>query len=164
MIVYEKNNKLNINFDNEVNENPDLQISKEDGKTQILVDGQESGGVPVVEAGDAGKVLSVSSSGTPVWDDRGPLLVTFSGTTADGNAACDKTWEEISAAITAGRTLVIQYQYASAVRQLQYFIARAEVTGFATYIQNPINTNDGYFSVSCTIIDDNTVYIDMTET
>jgi hypothetical protein len=44
MLIYEKNNKLNINFDNEISENPDLQIGKEDGKTQVLVDGQESGG------------------------------------------------------------------------------------------------------------------------
>lgn len=44
MLVYEKNNKLNINFDNEVSEQPDLQISKEDGKTSVKIDGQESGG------------------------------------------------------------------------------------------------------------------------
>jgi hypothetical protein len=44
MLIYEKNNKLNINFDNEVSEQPDLQISKEGDKTQILVDGKESGG------------------------------------------------------------------------------------------------------------------------
>ena len=40
MLVYEKNNKLNINFDNEVSEQPDLQINKEDGKTSITVDGK----------------------------------------------------------------------------------------------------------------------------
>lgn len=44
MLIYEKNNKLNINFDNEVSEQPDLQISKEDGKTSVKIDGQESGG------------------------------------------------------------------------------------------------------------------------
>lgn len=44
MLIYEKNNKLNINFDNEISENPDLQIGKEDGKTEVLVDGQPSGG------------------------------------------------------------------------------------------------------------------------
>jgi hypothetical protein len=44
MLVYEKNNKLNINFDNEISENPDLQIGKEDGKTEVLIDGQPGGG------------------------------------------------------------------------------------------------------------------------
>lgn len=42
MLIYKKNNKLNINFDNEISENPDLQISKEDGKTSVKIDGQES--------------------------------------------------------------------------------------------------------------------------
>ena len=45
MLIYEKNNKLNINFDNEVSEQPDLQISKEDGKTSVTIDGQSGGGV-----------------------------------------------------------------------------------------------------------------------
>lgn len=44
MLIYEKENKLNINFDNEVSEQPDLQISKEDGKTSVTIDGQPSGG------------------------------------------------------------------------------------------------------------------------
>lgn len=44
MLIYEKENKLNINFENSVNETPDLQIGKDGDKTQILVDGQESGG------------------------------------------------------------------------------------------------------------------------
>lgn len=35
MLIYEKNNKLNINFDNEVGENPDVQI----GKDEINLDG-----------------------------------------------------------------------------------------------------------------------------
>lgn len=44
MLIYEKENKLNINFENSVNETPDVQIGKDGDKTQILVDGQESGG------------------------------------------------------------------------------------------------------------------------
>lgn len=61
MLMYEKNNKLNINFDNEVSETPDLQISKEDGKTQVLIDDQSVGGgqLPVVSTGDNGKFLCV---------------------------------------------------------------------------------------------------------
>ncbi len=44
MLVYEKNNKLNINFENSIEEQPDIVLGKEDGKTEILVDGQPSGG------------------------------------------------------------------------------------------------------------------------
>lgn len=44
MLVYEKDNKLNINFDNKVDDSPDLSIGKSGDKTQILVDGQPSGG------------------------------------------------------------------------------------------------------------------------
>ena len=58
MLIYEKNNKLNINFDNEVSEQPDLQISKEDGKTSVKIDGQESGG------GSGGALVIHSINGT----------------------------------------------------------------------------------------------------
>lgn len=58
MLIYEKNNKLNINFDNEVSEQPDLQISKEDGKTSVKIDGQESGG------GSGGTLVVHSIDGT----------------------------------------------------------------------------------------------------
>lgn len=44
MLIYEKENRLNINFENSVNETPDIQIGKDGDKTQILVDGQSSGG------------------------------------------------------------------------------------------------------------------------
>ena len=40
MLIYEKDNKLNINFENSVEETPDLQISKESGKTEVKIDGQ----------------------------------------------------------------------------------------------------------------------------
>lgn len=43
MIIYEKDNKLNINFENIVEGEPDLQISKESGKTEVLIDGQPGG-------------------------------------------------------------------------------------------------------------------------
>lgn len=58
MLIYKKNNKLNINFDNEVSEQPDLQISKEDGKTSVKIDGQESGGGSVTSVnGKTGAVM-----------------------------------------------------------------------------------------------------------
>lgn len=40
MIVYEKNNKLNINFENSVTESPNISIGEEDNKTNILIDGE----------------------------------------------------------------------------------------------------------------------------
>jgi hypothetical protein len=40
MIVYEKNNKLNINFENSVTKSPNISIGEEDNKTKILIDGE----------------------------------------------------------------------------------------------------------------------------
>lgn len=74
MLVYEKNNKLNINFDNEVSENPDLQINKEDGKTQVLIDGQPGG------SGGGGDVEPVVISLTPTSQTGG----TWTGASWEG--------------------------------------------------------------------------------
>lgn len=64
MIVYEKNNKLNISFDNEIKENPDLQIGKSGDKTEILVDGKKNSSIPVpVLPEDIGKAIIVSEDG-----------------------------------------------------------------------------------------------------
>lgn len=43
MLIYEKDNKLNINFENSIEEQPDLQISKSGDKTEVLIDGQPGG-------------------------------------------------------------------------------------------------------------------------
>jgi hypothetical protein len=63
MLIYEKDNKLNINFENSVDGEPDLQIGKDGDKTQILVDGKESdgssGGLPEYTVGDRGKILQI---------------------------------------------------------------------------------------------------------
>lgn len=96
MLIYEKENKLNINFDNEVSEQPDLQISKEDGKTSVKIDGQESGG------GSGGGAFIVH----------------------DNSGTLDKTWEEIYNAMDAGNISVIkanvdesaQFQFISSAR------------------------------------------------
>ena len=44
MLIYEKDNKLNINFENTVDGEPDLQIGKDGDKTEVLIDGQPGGG------------------------------------------------------------------------------------------------------------------------
>lgn len=82
MLIYEKENKLNINFDNEVSEQPDLQISKEDGKTSVKIDGQESGG------GSGSGVFSI-----PIVLDGGTATTTV-------------TREEVSTAIASQKRIV----------------------------------------------------------
>lgn len=59
MLVYEKNNKLNISFDNEIKENPDLQIGKSGDKTEILVDGSSNSGLPEYDDTMEGAVLKL---------------------------------------------------------------------------------------------------------
>lgn len=59
MLVYEKNNKLNISFDNEIKENPDLQIGKSGDKTEILVDGSSNSGLPEYDNTMEGFVLKL---------------------------------------------------------------------------------------------------------
>ena len=78
MLIYEKNNKLNINFDNEVSENPDLQIGKDGDKTEVLVDGKQSGG------------------------SSAPLICT------DTEGTLDKTFTEIYTAFMAGTPVIVQ--------------------------------------------------------
>ena len=63
MLIYEKDNKLNINFENSVTENPDLSIGKSGDKTQILVDGQESGG-------GSGGLLFILDEGDDAYTSR----------------------------------------------------------------------------------------------
>lgn len=98
MLIYEKNNKLNINFDNEVSEQPDLQISKEDGKTSVTIDGQESGG-------GGGETLRAS------FTQNGVVTI------------CDKTIAEIYSAYTAGK-----YVYAGLAGFLYYLTSVSETT------------------------------------
>jgi hypothetical protein len=59
MLIYEKNNKLNISFDNDIKENPDLQIGKSGDKTEILVDGNSNSGLPEYDDTMAGYVLKL---------------------------------------------------------------------------------------------------------
>ena len=86
MIIYEKDNKLNINFENSVEEPPDLQIGKSGDKTQISVNGQSSGG--------GSFVIRVNE----VKMDLGTKY------------ELDKTWQEISDAIESGMyCCIIEY-------------------------------------------------------
>jgi hypothetical protein len=81
MLIYEKDNKLNINFENSVNESPDLQICKSGDKTEVLIDGQSGGG------GSGGGIMQV---------------IATSGTS-------DKTLGELLTAYDAGTTIIVSY-------------------------------------------------------
>jgi hypothetical protein len=80
MLIYEKDNKLNINFENSVNESPDLQIGKSGDKTEVLIDGQPGGG---------------SGGGT--------LVCHLNGETG----TLDKTWAEIKNAALNGLSVIV---------------------------------------------------------
>lgn len=59
MLIYEKDNKLNINFENSTEQQPDISIGKEDGKTEIMVDGQKDSSLPDISQAEAGYVLKL---------------------------------------------------------------------------------------------------------
>jgi hypothetical protein len=59
MLIYEKDNKLNINFENSTEEQPDISIGKENGKTEIMVDGQKDSSLPDISQAEAGYVLKL---------------------------------------------------------------------------------------------------------
>ena len=108
--------------------------------------------VPNPTSNDTGKVLAVNSLGRPVWEDKGPLVVTFSGTTAGGSAACDKTWSEIQAALTAGRPLTLQYANSASTYQMLVETRSNRVAGHYTYIERPDNIGSGvYRSINCSL-------------
>ncbi len=87
MLIYEKENKLNINFDNEVSGQPDLQISKEDGKTSVTIDGQPSGG------GSGG----------------GATIINAIGPGSDANFYIDATWQELYDRMASGEIMYVKW-------------------------------------------------------
>jgi hypothetical protein len=108
MLIYEKNNKLNINFDNEISENPDLQIGKEDGKTSVTIDGQPGEGLPPATSEDVGKSVIVDENGGYALGEaggQGPLYITVHETGVPSTRACSVTVEDIKAANSAGRPI-----------------------------------------------------------
>lgn len=115
-VLYELNNAL---------ENPPLEddvsnallppaTAEDEGKVVSVTETGEYGlstiesGLPVATSEDAGKVVAVDETGAyELVEDKcsTPLVVTFSGTSADDDASCDKTWDEIVAA----SELVLRY-------------------------------------------------------
>lgn len=68
MFIYEKENKLNIIFNESMpSENPDVVISKEGETVSIVVTG-EAAILPTITAEDKGKFLTVDTeTGKAVW-------------------------------------------------------------------------------------------------
>jgi hypothetical protein len=124
MLIYEKDNKLNINFDNEVSENPDLQIGKEDGKTSVTIDGQQNSSIPVpVLPEDVGKAVVVDENG-------GYMLAEMSGGDADieyvnimatsastPTYSADKTYAEIVELLNDGKLVYFRMKRGNQLRQ-----------------------------------------------
>ena len=78
MLIYEKDNKLNINFENSVDGEPDLQIGKSRDKTEVLIDGQPGSG-----------------------GSNAPLICT------DTAGTLDKTMGEIQTAYISGKNIFV---------------------------------------------------------
>ena len=76
MLIYEKENKLNINFDNSTEAEPDVVISKEDGQVNI-----EAGGEPV---GGGSAILHLTFT-----KDRTTKVISCSKTIAEIKSAYD---------------------------------------------------------------------------
>ena len=112
MLIYEKDNKLNISFENNMDET-DIVVGKDEvkiGEATI----SDNNVLPVPEEGDTGKVPVVQSDGSYALDNVGggsePFVVMFSGTTANSDAACDKTFDEISESYADGKDIVLKYR------------------------------------------------------
>lgn len=85
MLIYEKDNKLNINFENTVDGEPDLQIGKDGDKTEVLIDGQPGG----------------SGGGAE------PVIVTVTLTSETEGTWSGATWEELVNAYYHGCAFVM---------------------------------------------------------
>lgn len=72
MLIYEKNNKLNIVFNSSTPvEEPDVVISKEGDVVSLDISGEASM-LPAFNDDDKGKVLTIDSvTGLPVWAESG---------------------------------------------------------------------------------------------
>lgn len=123
---------------------------------------------PVPQPGQE-TVLACDENGVAYWDNRGlyenPLVVTFSGTTASGNAVCDRTWTAINNAILAGRLIVARWRNTSGefVYLLVTYRQGVSLRGVNLDIFSPADPADGYSRLLCSIESSGTVYIEDNE-
>jgi hypothetical protein len=101
MLIYEKNNKLNINFDpsKSIEGTPDIQIGENEiklGDAEITSENV----LPTPTNEDVGKVPTVKEDGSYALANAGggDFRVTFSVDQND-SVTCDKTYSEIAQAI-----------------------------------------------------------------
>lgn len=103
MLIYEKDNKLNINFENSMQETPDLQIGKDGDKTEVLIDGSSNPTIPTPAIEDNGKFLGVSNGEYALASAGGsnaPIYIEFSNNATTWTSA--KSFQEIVTAYMAG--------------------------------------------------------------
>lgn len=143
MLIYEKNNKLNINFDNEISENPDVQIGKDGDKTEVLINGSSNPAIPVpVLPEDVGKTIVVNEDGSYALAEAGGgsniFRVIISG--EGKNITADKSYEEILVAYTNG-SLVF------AVQNDEYilYLTHKSKTGNLKFTSYDASTGSGGF-------------------
>lgn len=117
MLIYEKDNKLNISFENNMEET-DIVVGKDEvkiGEATI----SDSNVLPVPEEGDTGKVPTVQDDGTYALANASggsePLVVTFDYNSHDQEWSVDKTFAEIDNAYNSGSTIIFFINYFTGV-------------------------------------------------
>lgn len=104
-------------------------------------------------------ILCSKLAAASVLPAEGAFVAMFSGTTADSDAACDKTFAQIKAAFDAGRTVVFQYAAATeTVELLKSSVGTTQYNGAYTTLVPDENAGiaSGTF-VYCGIVSDDTV-------
>ena len=130
-----------------------------DGTTGYSVYDQTYHNVPPVGNANNGKVLTSHGSYYSWSDAPGPLVVTFSGTTAGGNAACNKTWAQVHA---AGTNVQLLYTINNKLYQLFTVISSTEITGDYLYLEDAEDINSGFIKIHV-VLNANTVEVDYFE-
>ncbi len=138
MLIYEKNNKLNINFDNEVSENPDLQIGKSGDKTEVLIDGQPGG----------------SGSGVE------PVIVTLTQTSETDGTWSGATWEELVNAYYHGCAFAVDD--VNSVAPINGSLTTQGDTAIEMEFSN-IFVGDGVTMVTVTLSNDKSVFVNRSQ-
>lgn len=104
-------------------------------------------GVPAVEAGDVGKVLTVSDLGRPVW--TGMLSITATITSATGGTWTGATWDAIKNNIQNGKAFVVTIANTGDLRYVMFNSLSTE-GNVEVAITAPFLANDDYQSIVVT--------------
>ena len=120
MIVYEKNNKLNINFENEL-DNPDIEIGKNEIKLGDSEISQNSlCPPPTIE--DRGKVVTVQEDGTYGLNNLsgGDSIFIVNEMREGKQSFLDKTYEEIINAYNQKKLVVLRFTFVNGFSLLSW--------------------------------------------